>query len=175
MPDGEIPDWLAKEMRAGAEASIKSGFESFYKTKDRALSILGWSVTIEIACVGILTGTDHQFLWPGGVVILGNALVSALCIYILIAANMYPPSLTGADIETLCAERGASNQSELDTSISDVFDTHYAHNRRKHKTRQRALYAAWLIFAITPIMGLFFLPAVHLPQRVHSLLGHIIR
>lgn len=172
MPDDEIPDWLAKEMRNGAEASIKSGFEAFYKTKDRALSILGWSVTIEIACVGILTGTDHQLLWPGGVVILGNALVSALCIYILMAANMYPPALTGADIQSICKERGASKQSEMDISISDELDTHYERNRRSHKIRQRALYIAWLIFALTPILGLFFLPAFNIPQRAHNLVSY---
>ncbi|ANA12925.1 hypothetical protein [Acetobacter oryzifermentans] len=174
MPEAPIPDWLAKEMRKCAEASIKSGFDAFYKTKDRALSILGWSVTIEIASIGVLVGTDHKFIWPAGVVVLGNAVVSTLCIYILMSAQMFPPSLTGSDIEDLCSKRGVSNQSELDVSISDALDTHYAQNRRKHKKRQKALCAAWVIFALTPVTGLFFLPSIGLTQRIQNMLGYMI-
>lgn len=166
MPDASIPDWLAKEMRKGAETSIKSGFDAFYKTKDRALSILGWSVTIEIASIGVLVGADHKFIWPAGAVVLGNAIVSVLCIYILMSTYMFPPTLTGADIEDLYSKRGVSNQSELDISISDALDTHYAINRRKHKKRQQALCVAWAVFVLTPIIGLLFLPSIGFMHRV---------
>ncbi len=174
MPEAPIPDWLAKEMRKGAEASIKSGFDAFYKTKDRALSILGWSVTIEIASIGVLVGTDHKFIWPAGAIVLGNAVVSALCIYILMSAQMFPPALTGADIEDLFAKRGASNQSELDIAISDALDTHYAINQRKHKKRQKALYLAWIIFVLTPVMGLLFLPSIGFTHCIQNMLGYVI-
>lgn len=171
MSESPMPDWLAKEMRKGAEASIKSGFDAFYKTKDRALSILGWSVTIEIASVGVLVGTDHKFIWPVGAVVFGNAVVSVLCIYILMSAYMFPPTLTGADIEDLYSKRGVSNQSELDISISDALDTHYAINRRKHKKRQQALCTAWVVFVLTPIIGLLFLPSIGFTQRIQNMLG----
>ncbi|WP_367159917.1 hypothetical protein ABUE34_12790 [Kozakia baliensis] len=150
--------YLAKELLRQAEAASKSRLDGLNKTKDRASSLLGWSLvtaSAAIALSGKALAGEHTVSGFGAMVLaIGMIAVCFLCALVLMGTQIRPSWIYPVDLESMCKERRVTNEAELQVVIADELAIRDHDNFFVHTRKQRLLKWAWRASIATPLLSL---------------------
>lgn len=155
----QIQPYLAGEMLRQAEASVKSRFDGLLKTKDRASSLLGWSLTTASAalmlCVREFSCQNIAFAAAAATLAAGMTAACILCVLVLKGVEMEPSWIYPVELENMCAERGVENESQMQVVIADEIANRSHRNLFIHCKKQKLLKLVWLTVMVAPPTSLF--------------------
>lgn len=142
--------WLAKERVRHAENAFKETSEALGRTKSRASSLLGWSITLASASVaGAIQSENHKL--PATVAASGFLLTSFLCIRTLYGTRFEHIALAPSMFDRLFIDGNCKTEQEAADDyarfISDVMELNHTSILRD----QTSLRRGWWVMALTPI------------------------
>lgn len=155
--------WLAKEMLRQAEANCKSRVDGINKTRDRASSLLGWSLaalTGSMALVGNGFAQGSILLIPSLFLCTGFVAVCVCCICVLMPLKIERMTFYAAEIEDIARTQNVGSEEELQIAIADKLDKCEFKNAGAHEKRQALLKASWYVIIAAPIISLLVLIAL---------------
>ncbi|MFT9220626.1 hypothetical protein [Gluconobacter oxydans] len=158
-----IQPWLAKEMLRQAEATCKARIDAINKTRDRASTLLGWSMAALTGSIALAArGFDGQsaLLFPGLILCVGFAVVCLCCIVVLLPLKLERMTFYPLEIEQIAADTNASSEDELQVALADKLAVIENKNAVAHEQRQRWLRGAWYASVIAPTLSFAVLVAL---------------
>ncbi|MFT8953790.1 MAG: hypothetical protein ABF979_16180 [Gluconobacter sp.] len=151
-----IQPWLAKEMLRQAEATCKARVDAINKTRDRASTLLGWSVAALTGSIALAArGFDGRsaLLFTGLILCAGFAAVCFCCVAVLLPLKLERMAFYPLEVEQIAADTNASSEDELQIALADKLALIESKNAVAHERRQRWLKCAWLASLITPALS----------------------
>lgn len=159
----KIQAWLAKEMLRQAEATCKARADAMNKTKDRASTLLGWSVAALTGSIALTArGFDGQsaLLFSSMILSAGFAAVCFCCVAVLLPLKFERMTFYPREVEGLAADTNASSEDELQVALADKLAVIESKNAVAHERRQRWLKCAWFASLIAPALSFALLVAL---------------
>lgn len=143
----------AREMLRLSEALAAERKDNFAKTKERASSIFGWALAVEIALVGFLV-SHPEHSKPLCVMLVWCGLISIPALCVLWPVAMKPYSFSSTDIEDLVAEHHVLTEDHLKICMSREIENSVAFNDQIHSKLRSPLRLAWIGFGLLPLVAL---------------------
>ncbi|GBR56510.1 hypothetical protein [Gluconobacter sphaericus] len=155
--DQELQPWLAKEMLRQAEATCKTRVDAINKTRDRASSLLGWSIAALTGSVALAAkgfGGQSMVLLPSLVLCAGFAATCLCCVWVLMPLRIERMTLYPIEVEQIAGQTRATTEEQLQVAIADHLALAECENAKAHEKRQKWLKAAWFGAIIGPCASL---------------------
>ena len=145
----DLPLWLAQEAVRQGEAYLKEIAASADGLITRAVAILGWSVTVAIASIGVLT--TGRLPW-----VAGAAAIAALSAALLAIAAAWPRFWRYAAFSPTWLTRGAdgtTSQLQALETMAQGYQNAIDSNLKQVRARNAWLQAAWVALSAAPILA----------------------
>ena len=144
------PIWFTKECLRQAEAMAKDRLDAIGKTKDRAISLMGWAIAVMSACVAY--GSTHPGKWDSVcVILLGGSYVSFLCMRVIRPVEIKPTWFSSTDLDALREDHAIQSEEHLQYAMSYKIEDQVVFNVEQHKSLQQSLRHARAYCLVTAV------------------------
>ncbi|QDH17403.1 hypothetical protein [Swingsia samuiensis] len=146
--------WLARERVRQAEKAHENFKASLDRTKSRATSLLGWSITLATASVAVIVTQSTDKNVEAWCAAIGFTAASLLCAKVLYSTKIYNLSLAPGGLKGITDSMENKTELEFLNLYSEYADEIDTINNAAGIKDQRTMRVAWVIWCITPLLTL---------------------
>lgn len=157
--------WLARERVKHAEAAHKNAIESLDRTKTRAASLLGFTITLASACVAAVASQTGARKVESGIGALGFSIASILCASVLYSTVLNPMALTPSRFDSIFRPEDEQSEKGALNAYAEYADEAADENETTIQRVQKRMRYAWVAACATPAVTLFFAACAWLSAR----------
>jgi len=167
MANDDFEDWFVSEKSRHAEAAHKDVAEALTRTKGRAVSLLGWCITLASGCVAAASQSQRHKI-EAAVAALGFTAAAFSCVRVLYSTPQSPIAITPSDYDKILTEDDPRSKRGVLTAFNEMAEEAIVENRKHVVADQIWLRRAWVSASLTPICSLLVAAVVWLIRRAGS-------
>lgn len=166
MPDDEdFRLFLLRERVRHAEAQYKYVEEALNRTKSRATSLLGWSITLASASVAAAMGTHSERRAEAAIAAAGFTLTATLCARVLYSTRTVALFQSPVRFDAMFQEGDERSEAGYLNAFSELAEEVSVHNDQAVGNDQSTMRHAWIAACLTPAVTLLSVVAFAAGRR----------